>query len=407
MALLPQQTQAVVDAGVPLGGEAVAGPVVAPLEGGRRGQAVLLCEPFTGGTHGLHPDPALPDQLHQPLELGFQTGLDVLPEEIVLLTHLAVLDAQGILLGHAAEVAGHEPGIPSGKPGGLHGDHALHVLPADMILKIVDGIRAQKPENGDVQLHFFGGSGDEGVVPAGEIHAVGPAAPEGEAVGGHLVSADAGGLHAIFLTGVADGHAVHDPRADVGGIIAVNCVEIRHVGIHQELSLLRGVAQTVGTVHPVVVLQLLAGVPKAHTGPAAQGLGDLPPHAKLVVLVQVFLQQLLVPGLHEGIVFQCIGPGEAVLLHQDQNAPQGIEIIHQEPAGLRVGHADEVVNMNNGSLFHDSCSFPGWVQRTRKPPKCQFTETQKHSPGFWRLYRIHCVGSPRKKGRPERGGPGA
>ena len=233
-----------------------------------------------------------------------------------------------------------------------------------MGLEIIDGVRSQQPEHGNIQLHFPGGGRQEGIVPAGEIDTVGPAAPEGEAIGGDLVPADTGGLHAVLFPGVADGHTVHDPGTDIGRISAVDGEEVRHIGIH-ELFPLRGcVAQAVGAVHPVIVLQLLTGIPEADTGPAAQGLGDLPPQAQLVVFVQIFLQKLLVPRLHEGIVFQRVGAREAVLLHQNQDPAQGIEIIQKEPAGLRMGHPDEIVNVNDGSLFHGRAPFRIWDHPT-------------------------------------------
>ena len=256
-----------------------------------------------------------------------------------------------------------------------------------MGLEIIDGIRSQEPEDGNVHLLLLTGGRQEGVVPAGEIDAVGPAAPEGEAVGGHLVPADAGGLHAVFLPGIADGDAVHDPGTDIGRVFAEDGVEIRHIGVHDLLPVLGGVAQAVGAVHPVVVLDLHTGIVEGHTGLPAQGFGDLPPDAQLVIFIQVFPEKVLIPRLHQGVVFQRVGPGEAILLHQDQDPAQGIEIIRQEPAGFRVGHADKIVDMNDRSLFHGNCSFPCCVHPTRKPAKCQFTERYKHPSSIWQKYR--------------------
>lgn len=368
MAPFGQKAHPVPGSGVPLGGEL---PALIPVPGGCEGhgrrQGVGPPEPGGGVRHGLHPDQPLIRQRPEHLQLGPQAGPDILPEEIVLLSHLGVSHAQAFLPAKAVEEPTNPLRVPACEPGGLQGVHPLQALP-QILLKIVNGVRAQKPENRRGQLLLPGLSGDKFILPAGIVDAVGVAAPEGEAVGPQLVPANGAAQKPVLLRPIAQGHRVQNPSADGLGVPAEHLVKIRHIRVQEPLSLLRFVADTIGAVHPVVVHRGDLP-PEGHARPAAQGLGDLPPDGKLVALVQVIPKQGLVPGIHQGVVLQSIGPGKAVLLDQGNLLLNRLKIVPDKPAGLDMRHADKLINMDHNRLSHPVffllCSVPAGAPRAQ------------------------------------------
>ena len=290
------------------------------------------------------------------LELRLKAGADILPQEVVFLTHLGVANAQRVLVSDAGEDPADELGVTAGEPGRLQGVDTLEAIPG-IGLEIIDRIRAQQTEHGDLQLVLFRLGGDENILFAGEVHTVGVAAPEGKAVGTQLVTADTGTNQAVLFRGIADGHVIQNPGADGLGVFPENRVEIRHIGIHQFLPVFRRITQGVGAVHPVIVLFFLAAVPEGDAGPAAQLAGDLPPGGNFVVLVQIIQQQSLISRVDQCVMFQCVCTRQTVLLHQDQLVADGLKIIGDEFAGVLMGLADKVINIDDGCLLHE-CSPP-------------------------------------------------
>ena len=244
--------------------------------------------------------------------------------------------------------------VPAREPGWLQGIHTLQALP-HILLKVIDGIRSQKPEHRRRNLFLQGLGWNEFIFPAGIIDSIGEATPEGEAIGSHLVPANGAPQNAIPLCRVAQSHRIQHPGADGLGIPAIYPEKVRHVGIHQPFPLLRPVTHTVGAVHPVVVL-CRDLPPERNPGPAAQGLCDFPPGRNLILLIQICLKERLIPAVHEGVIFEGIGPRKAVLLRQDDLVANGFEIIGNEPAGLHMGHADKMIYVHNSRLLHPASS---------------------------------------------------
>ena len=94
-----------------------------------------------------------------------------------------------------------------------------------------------------------------------------------------------------------------------------------------------------------------------------------PAQVKLVALVQVIPKQGLVPGIHQGVVLQSIGPGKAVLLDQGNLLLNRLKIVPDKPAGLDMRHADKLINMDHNRLSHPVffllCSVPAGAPRAQ------------------------------------------
>ncbi len=218
---------------------------------------------------------------------------------------MGIAGAQGIFFREAIEKVGDPPGIAPDQPGGLQSIDP-EKAGADILFEIVDGIGAQEPEHGDVQLALGCVGGNVLVLAAGVINAVGETAPEGKAVRPHLIPADGAAQDAVFFRGIGNRHGIQHPGTDGSGIEAIYLPEIRHVGIHQPPAFLRGIADAVGAVHPLVKFLALYA-PEGNARFPAKRFRDFPPGGNLVCFGSVGSDQLLVPGIQQGIVFQCIG----------------------------------------------------------------------------------------------------
>ena len=290
-------------------------------------------------------------------QLRHQTGANVLPQEVILLANLSVPDAQGVLLGNGIEHPADPPLIPAGEPGRFQGEHHAVQIRAQVLLKVIDGVRPKQTKYRHRQL--VGRSlGRQVFIPAaGVVDPVRPAAPQGKAVGADLVPAGGPGGDAVSLGGVFQGHGIQHPGTDGPGVPAEDGKEGVHIGIHQAFALLRLVTNAVSAVHPLVkLLGHLAA--KTHACLFAQLPGDFPPGGDLILGGGFFQHQLLVAGVGERIVFQRVGGGQAVLPHRLNLLLNGLEVVLYEAAWLLMGLADKVVDIDNGCFFHSVLPRP-------------------------------------------------
>ena len=83
----------------------------------------------------------------------------------------------------------------------------------------------------------------------------------------------------------------------------------------------------------------------------AQRFGDFPPGGDFVVRIGILLQESLIPGLRQGVIFERESGRQSVLLQQPDLPRDSVEICLQEFAGFLMGHADEVVDVDDGRLL--------------------------------------------------------
>ena len=194
---LPQESHPVALAGIPLAGK-ISPPVPGGLEGHGHCQAEAALIPPGGCLHGLHPQLFLSGKPGQKIQLGHQARADVFPQEAVFLSRLGILHPQGVFLRQAPEKPPEPLGVPPHQPACFQGVHSLQGI-ADIGLKIIDGVRPEKPKHRNPDLIFFCPCREKKVLPAGVVYSVGPAAPEGKAVHTHLVPADGARRRAVPL----------------------------------------------------------------------------------------------------------------------------------------------------------------------------------------------------------------
>ena len=351
VAFLTQEAQTVIAAGIPLGGKILLRvPVAGGLEGHGRGQAVGVSEPFTAVCHGLDADFSLFPEGFQCFQLGLHAGFYIFPEEIVFLSNMGIAHTQGVLFRETSEKPVNPLFVSPYEPGGFQSVDPVKAG-AHILLEIVDRVRPQKPEHGHGKLPVVCIGGNILIAQAGIIDAVGIAAPEGEAVRPHLVPADGAGHNAVLFCGVGHGYRIQYPGAYGFGIEAEYLQEIIHVGVHQFPALFRGIADAVGAVHPLVEF-LRPGSPESNPGFPAERLRDFPPGGDFVPNIRADLQQFLIAGLHEGVVFQGVSRRETVLPDQSNLVLDGFEIVRYENAWFHMGHADEVINIDDYRFFH-------------------------------------------------------
>ncbi len=351
-----QEAQTVIIAGIPLGGKIfLCVPVAGSLEGHGRGQAVGVSEPCPAVRHGLYTDLSLFPKSFQGFQLRFHARFDIFPEKIVFLSYMGIAWTQRVLLRETSEKPVDPLFVSPYEPGGLQRVDPVEAG-AHILFEIVDGIRPQKPEHGDMKLPAVSIGGNIFVAQAGIIDAVGIAAPEGEAVCPHLIPADGAGHNTILFGCVGDSYRIQYPGTYGFGIEAEYLQEVLHVGVHQFFALLRGIADAVGAVHPFVEF-FRPGSPEGDLRFLAERLRDFPPGGNLIPDIRAGFQQFLIAGFHESIVFQSVGCRETVLPDQSDLVLDGFEVIWNEDAGLHMGHADEVVNVDDYRFFHVSFSY--------------------------------------------------